>query len=106
MMSGGSSYCFQIVMLSTDTHTLLATAGAAIFPLIHSKKDFLELVHPSVREKECWIVLWNEGAALDSFVISVLKIPQKYFTKLVGGFHSGISFPKWFYAIKIVTEER
>ena len=39
---------FQVVMFTSNPHTFLGISGPAVFSLVYSQKDILELDHASI----------------------------------------------------------
>ena len=58
---GVVAYLFQVVVLTADAQTFLRVGAAARFGVFGAKDDILPLVHTSVGEHKCGVVLDDHG---------------------------------------------
>ena len=80
MVTCGIADVFQVVVLATGAHALLAGGGAGVGALLQAQEAVLELVHAGVGEQQRGIVVRNQGTGSDTGVPLLFEEAQESFT--------------------------
>ncbi|MNZ30367.1 hypothetical protein D3C78_476360 [compost metagenome] len=79
-MTGGVADVFQVAVLATGAHALLAAGRAGVGALFLAKEAVLELVHPRVGEQQGRVVARNQGAGGNSGMSLLFEEAKEGFT--------------------------
>src|SRR5579872_4025352 len=77
VMAIGETDILEIVMLSPRPHAFLRCSRTVVVALLKSKKNIFELVHPSIGEQQCGVVMRNERRRMHLAMPLVDKKVQK-----------------------------
>ncbi|MNJ33077.1 hypothetical protein D3C77_277560 [compost metagenome] len=80
VVTGGVADVFQVAVLATGAHALLAAGRAGVGALFLAKEAVLELVHPRVGEQQGRVVARNQGAGGNSGVSLLFEEAKEGFT--------------------------
>ena len=80
VVTGGVADVFQVTVLATGTHALLAAGSTGVCPFFLTQETVLELVHPRVSEQQGRIVVRDQGAGRDTGVTLLLEEAKEGFT--------------------------
>ena len=91
MMISVESDLLEVIMLSAHPDALLGIGSAGAFGTCQSEKDVLELVHPSICEKQCFITHRNNRRTRNELMIPVFEKINERASDIFGCRHFSLS---------------
>ncbi len=84
MVTRSVTHVFQIVMLTTGTHTTLRGRGSHIITFVQPQENILELVHPGIGKQQRRIIVWHQRTTGDDLMSFTMEKVEKRLTDLSG----------------------